>query len=119
VLYGSGDEPADWLRAGEALSTLWLAATEHGAGLLPLSSPVEVPFTRHQLRHLLGDLGFPYLALRLGTYDATHAGPARTPRLPTEQVVETSAGWCSWRSRGRRSGADTIVASCRRMPSGS
>ncbi|MEV6493151.1 nitroreductase, partial [Actinoplanes sp. NPDC051633] len=43
VLYGNGDEPADWLRAGEALSALWLAATEHGAALLPLSSPVEVP----------------------------------------------------------------------------
>jgi len=90
VLYGQGDERADWLRAGEALSALWLAATEHGAGLLPLSSPAEVPFVRHQLRHLLGDIGFPYLALRLGTYDATHAGPARTPRLPADQVIETA-----------------------------
>ena len=90
VLYGSGDEPADWLRAGEALNALWLEATEHAVSLLPLSSPVEVPFTRHELRRLLGDLGDPYLVVRLGALDPAHAGPAHTPRLPTEQVIEVA-----------------------------
>jgi hypothetical protein len=88
VLYGSGDEPADWLRAGEALNALWIAATEHGVSLLPLSSPLEVPYTRHELRRLLGGIGNPYLVVRLGTLDAAHAGPAHTPRLPTDQVIE-------------------------------
>ena len=88
VLYGPGDDPADWLRAGEALSALWLAASEHGASVLPLSTPTEVPFTRHELRRILGDLGFPYLALRLGILDPSHSGPPHTPRLPTEQVIE-------------------------------
>jgi len=88
VLYGPGDDPADWLRAGEALSALWLAATEHGVGLLPLSSPTEVPFTRHELARMLDDLGFPYLVVRLGTFDPAHAGPEATPRLPTAQVIE-------------------------------
>ena len=88
VLYGPGDEPVDWLHAGEALNALWLAATEHGVSLLPLSSPVEVPFTRHELRRLLGDVGNPYLVVRLGTLDPDHAGPAHTPRLPSEQVIE-------------------------------
>ena len=88
VLYGPGDEPADWLRAGEALSVVWLAATEHGVALLPLSSPTEVPFTRQELGHMLSDVGFPYLVIRLGTFDPAHSGPMRTPRLPTAQVIE-------------------------------
>jgi nitroreductase len=88
VLYGPGDGPADWLRAGEALSALWLAATEHDVGLLPLSGPTEVPFTRHELHRMLDDVGFPYLVVRLGTFDPSHSGPQRTPRLPTEQVIE-------------------------------
>ena len=90
VLYGPGDEPRDWLCAGEALNALWLAATEHGVNLLPLSSPVEVPFTRHELRRLLGDVGNPYLVVRLGIHDPAHAGPAHTPRLPTDQVIEVT-----------------------------
>jgi len=88
VLYGPGDDPTDWLRAGEALNNLWLTATEHNISLLPLSSPTEVPYTRHQLADMLGDIGFPYLVVRLGTLDPAHAGPHRTPRLPTEQVIE-------------------------------
>jgi nitroreductase len=88
VLYGDGDEPRDWLRAGEALSELWLSATEHGAAVLPLSSPVELDFTRQALRRMLGDIGYPYLVLRLGIADPAHAGPPHTPRLPSEQVIE-------------------------------
>ena len=88
VLYGPGDEPADWLRAGEALNALWLAATEHGAAVLPLSSPVEVPHTRHELRRLVGDIGDPYLVVRLGTLDPGQGRPAATPRLPTEQIIQ-------------------------------
>lgn len=88
VLYGDGDEPIDWLRAGEALSALWLSATEHGATVLPLSSPVELPFTRQAVRRMLGDVGYPYLTLRLGTSDPEHAGPPHTPRLPADQVIE-------------------------------
>jgi nitroreductase len=88
ILYGPGDEPADWLRAGEALSALWVAATEHGVGVLPQSTPVEVPFARHELGRMLGSVGFPYLVLRIGHLDPDRAGPAHTPRLPVDQVVD-------------------------------
>ncbi|HWG99157.1 MAG TPA: nitroreductase [Pilimelia sp.] len=88
VLYGDGDEAGDWLRAGEALSAAWLAATEHGVTLLPFSAPIEVPFTREALRRALSGVGHPHLAVRLGRADPDHAGPPRTPRLPAEQVVE-------------------------------
>jgi nitroreductase len=88
VLYGTGDERAEWLRAGEALDALWLAATAHGAGLLPLSSPIEVGYTRHELRRIIGDLGAPYLVVRLGKLDEdAGTGPAATPRLPVDQVI--------------------------------
>ncbi|WP_432839543.1 Acg family FMN-binding oxidoreductase [Dactylosporangium sp. CA-092794] len=88
VLYGDGDEPMDWLAAGEALSELWLSATALGAAVLPLSSPVELDFSRQALRRMLGDVGYPYLVLRLGTSDPDHAGPPHTPRLPAEEVIE-------------------------------
>ena len=92
MLYGDGDGPADWLRAGEALSALWLAATEQAINLLPLSGPVEVPHTRRTLRRMLGDTGFPYLAMRLGTLDPAHSAPPRTPRLPAGQIIDIVPG---------------------------
>ncbi|MEV6303936.1 nitroreductase [Actinoplanes sp. NPDC051861] len=88
VLYGSGDDDADWLRAGEALSRLWLAATEQAVSLLPLSGPVEIPSTRHTLRGMLAGTGHPFLAVRLGTLDPAESAPPRTPRLPAGQVIE-------------------------------
>lgn len=59
--------------------------------MLPLSGVVEVEGTRQNLRQLLAGLGFPYLVLRLGIADPAHAAPPHTPRLPAEQVVDTSA----------------------------
>ena len=88
VLWGDGDEPIDWLRAGEGLSAAWLNATEHGLTIMPLSAPIEVAASRQALRRLLGGVGYPYLALRIGVTDPEHSGPPHTPRLPAEQVIE-------------------------------
>jgi nitroreductase len=88
ILYGDGDEPVDWLRAGIGLSAAWLSATEHGLTLLPFSAPTEVGGTRQLLHRMLSGVGHPYLALRLGAADPDHAGPPHTPRLPVEQTVE-------------------------------
>jgi len=88
ILYGEQDEPLDWLRAGEALSAAWLAATEAGIAVLPLSATIEVTATRLTLRRLLAGLGEPYLVLRLGRADPDHAGPPHTPRLPADQIIE-------------------------------
>jgi nitroreductase len=88
LLYGDSDEPVDWLRGGEALSAAWLAATEAGLTLLPFSAPIEVPTTRQALRRTLSGVGFPYLAMRIGSTDPEHAGPPHTPRLGVDQVVE-------------------------------
>jgi hypothetical protein len=88
ILYGDEDSPLGWLRGGEALSAIWLAATEADLTVLPLSAAVEVPITRRRLRRMLADVGEPYLVLRLGAADPDHAGPPHTPRLPTDQVVD-------------------------------
>lgn len=91
LLYGDDDEPESWLRAGEALAAAWLAATELGVSVVPLSGAIEVVDTRQTLRRILAGLGHPYLALRLGMPNPALPVPPRTPRLPTEQIVDTSA----------------------------
>ena len=88
ILYGHSDEPRDWLRAGEALSAGWLAATERGISVLPLSAPVEVTGTRETMRRHLSYLNHPYLVLRFGTVDPADADATHTPRLPTDQTIE-------------------------------
>jgi len=92
VLYGRGDEPADWLKAGQALSAGWLVATELGVTVLPFSSVIELTATRQTLRGVISNVGYPYLVLRLGTADPDSAGPPHTPRLPVAQTIQVSAG---------------------------
>ncbi len=92
LLYGEADDPAGWLRAGEALSALWLTAVELGVGVLPISEAVEMPASRQTLRRTLAFLGWPYLGMRLGIPDSEHPGPGHTPRLPTSETVRVIAG---------------------------
>ncbi|ASW54406.1 nitroreductase [Plantactinospora sp. KBS50] len=91
LLYGDDDEPASWLAGGEALSAAWLTATGLGISVVPLSWVVEVTATREILRRALSGMGYPYLVLRLGIASPEHAGPPHTPRLPLDQVIDTSA----------------------------
>jgi nitroreductase len=91
LLFGDDDEPSSWLLAGEALSMLWLTAVELGISVLPLSAAVEVESTRQTLRQVLAGLGHPYLVLRLGIADPDQAGPPHTPRIPSDQLVETTS----------------------------
>jgi hypothetical protein len=88
ILYGDEDTSLAWLRAGEALSAVWLEAMPRGLTVLPLSAAIEVPQTRSVLQRMLAGLGQPFLALRVGVGDAEHVGPPPTPRLPAEQTVE-------------------------------
>jgi hypothetical protein len=91
ILYGEVDEPPGWLRGGESLSRAWLAATQLGVGVLPLSGAIEVDGTRGTIARLLAGLGYPYLVIRLGLPDPDHAAAPHTPRLPAEQVIEIVA----------------------------
>jgi hypothetical protein len=88
ILYGLAEQPRSWLRAGEALDAIWLAATDAGIALLPLSAAVESPSTREELHRILAGLGYPYLAMRLGIADMSQPTPARTPRLPATVNID-------------------------------
>ena len=57
--------------------------------LLPLSATVEMVATRQAMRVLLSSVGYPYLVLRLGTTDPDQTGPPHTPRLPTDQIIDS------------------------------
>ena len=88
VLGGAADDVASWLRTGEALSALWLAATADGLSVVPLSQPVEVAETRSTLRHqvLGGDLE-PHLLVRIGWQAIGRSELPRTPRRPVTDVL--------------------------------
>ena len=88
ILYGLAEQPRSWLRAGEALSAIWLTAIEHTVAMLPLSAAVEESAIREQVHRILSGLGYPYLTLRLGVPDPTLPTPPRTPRLPIEETIQ-------------------------------
>ncbi|HEU0237948.1 MAG TPA: nitroreductase [Micromonosporaceae bacterium] len=88
ILYASADDPRHWLRGGEALSDVWLAATEHNLALVPLSAAIEELSSRQVLRRLISNLGYPLIAVRLGIADPNLAIPVRTPRLQADETVE-------------------------------
>jgi nitroreductase len=89
LLHGEGDTPQAWLRAGEALSAVWLTAIGQQLSLLPISAVVENLATRERLRHLLSNLGYPYLALRVGHPDTHQPEPPATPRMTVDEILDT------------------------------
>jgi nitroreductase len=66
ILATDGDEPTDWLAAGEALSAVWLTLTARGLAASPISEVIEVAGVRQALRRLLGGVGHPAIAMRIG-----------------------------------------------------
>ncbi|GAA3303041.1 nitroreductase [Dactylosporangium vinaceum] len=81
-----GDEPRDWLAAGEALSEVWLALTARGLAASPISEVVEVPGVRHALRGLLGGVGQPAVAMRIGV-PVRETQPPPTPRRSSSATL--------------------------------
>jgi nitroreductase len=86
ILATDGDTPVDGLRAGEALSLVWLTATNRGLAGSVLSNVIEVPGARALVASLLPEPGQPQLVLRLGI--AAHpAPPPASPRRRPESVI--------------------------------
>lgn len=88
ILYGLDDTPRSWLRAGEALSAVWLAATARGMALLPLSAAVEHLSGGLMLGQILAGLGHPAIAVRLGTPNPNQPAAPPTPRLPAAATID-------------------------------
>jgi nitroreductase len=86
IVFGTGDQPADLLRGGEAVSALLLLATAEGLATAPLSEAIEVTWPRHLLRGLLSDVGEPYLAVRLG-YPADKTPLPPVPRREPSEAI--------------------------------
>ena len=87
----SSDDIISRLRAGEALSAVWLHATADNLALVPLSQAIEVDETRQALqKDVLGDLAFPQLLLRVGWLPLGRDDLPATPRRPLSDVLERS-----------------------------
>jgi Nitroreductase family len=77
LLGSAEDDPASWLRAGQALERLWLEATRHGYAVSLFTQAVEHPVYRQRLRSLLTLSEYPQLLLRVGHAPATPASRRR------------------------------------------
>jgi hypothetical protein len=84
VLFGATDEPAGWLRGGEALSALLLTAVVDGLAAAPMSDPIEMAWPRRLMRDLLAGLGEPYVVVRVGV----GADPDDLPPVPRRDAAE-------------------------------
>jgi nitroreductase len=84
VLGSPGDEPQDWLLAGQALARLLLLARDAELHASFLNQPIEVPVLRDRLRAVVGHPGMPQMLIRLGF--AQEVRP--TPRRPVAEVLE-------------------------------
>ena len=86
LLYTSHDDQSAWLAAGQALSALWIHATQGGMSITPDTQVIEVPRIREQLRHhLLDDLGHPQVLLHVGWQEATRRPAAGNPEARTRR----------------------------------
>ena len=85
LLTTTGDTPADWLAAGQALGTVLLRLTVQGLAASFLNQPIEVSELRTPLARLMtSTAGRPQLLLRIG-YPTTTSRP--TPRRTPEDVI--------------------------------
>jgi Nitroreductase family len=85
----AGDEPRQWLLAGEVASAALLAATRDGLASSVLTQPLEVDDVRAFLReHVVGDqFWHPQLILRIGWLPAGTPELPSTPRRPLDDVL--------------------------------
>ncbi|MFR9779697.1 Acg family FMN-binding oxidoreductase [Micromonospora sp. MS34] len=88
ILFGDRDDPAAWLRGGEALSALLLTATAEGLASAPISDTIELAWPRRIMRDLLAGVGEPYLVVRVGWGPGDELPPA--PRRMPGDVIEVT-----------------------------
>jgi hypothetical protein len=83
VLTTAGDEPIDWLHAGQALHRLLLHAASSWVFAAIHTQPLEIPAIRTALRTGLPLSGVPQMLLQFG-----RAGSAPlTPRRPVRELL--------------------------------
>jgi nitroreductase len=85
VLMTTGDTPADWLRAGQALHRLLLRAATRWVFASLHSQALESPRLRAGIRDALSLRGEPQMLLQFGRANTA----AATPRRPVTDVIDT------------------------------
>lgn len=89
VVFDTRDDPSAWLRAGEGLSAMWLAASVGGLSVVPLSQVVEIPESRVAFQlEVLGGLAYPLILARIGWQAIGRSELTRTPRRAVDDVLE-------------------------------
>lgn len=77
----SSDDAISQLRAGEAMSAVWLDATDSGLTVVPQTQALEVMETRREIQQdLLNDRAYPQLVLRVGWLTLNRPPIPETPR---------------------------------------
>jgi nitroreductase len=88
LVSSSSDDTLSRLRAGEAMSEVWLRATEEDLSVVPLSQCIEVPETREQvIARMLDDRALPQILLQVGRLPLTRPPLPRSPRRPIGDVI--------------------------------
>ena len=78
VLSTPGDSPREWVAAGQALEHALLVATTHFVHASFMTTVLENPTTRHDLRQALSLGGYPQMLMRLGNSPSPEHAPRRT-----------------------------------------
>jgi nitroreductase len=87
ILATEGDDPAAWVRAGQALQRVLLTATWLNLATTPISQPIEIPVIRESLTDT-GHGVWAQMILRVG-----YGRPASaTPRRPLADVLLSHRG---------------------------
>jgi Nitroreductase family len=81
-----GDEPIDWIRAGQAMERMHLTATSFGLAVSYLGQPFEVGDRWWATGPVAGISGVAQMILRLGYAPQSPA----TPRRPVEDVLRSA-----------------------------
>lgn len=93
VLTTAGDEPGDWLRAGQALQRILLTATVHGISASFLYQSIELHDMRQEAAPPWPWPENPQMVIRLGY----GKGAVATPRRQIDDVLtRAAAGQASW-----------------------
>lgn len=87
VLSTDGDDRADGLASGEALSAVLLECTMAGLATCPVTHITEVRASREIIRALLDHDAVPQMLVRVGVAPAMEEMPPATPRRPLDDVL--------------------------------
>ncbi|MGW4531987.1 Acg family FMN-binding oxidoreductase [Nocardia sp. NPDC004340] len=91
VVLSGGDSAIEFLRCGEALSTILLECTVAGYHTCPLTHVTELPRSRAMIRALTGREEQPQVLVRIGSVPVSERRQPPTPRLPLTQILAVTA----------------------------